>query len=198
VNIDEVVVRSISTAGGRSEAPLGGESRDCLASILGTRHRPDAVELHFNMSFEAFGKSVLCRQFRLAAGSSSSSHPSALGTLPGRSLAARQSHSRLNGSSGGGTRSGRCTLLLLAIVAEQTQFTRLLRIRAVDFLRRAIENCPISVFTSKSSAGRLCLLQEPSSFASFKRPYSTARYGMKTLDALPGSIRAATLTLLDA
>jgi hypothetical protein len=34
------------------------------------------------------------------------------------------------------------TLLLLAIIAEQTQFTQLLRILAVDFLTRTMENCP--------------------------------------------------------
>jgi hypothetical protein len=74
VNIEEVSCPvDLKQLSDGSEALPGGESRDCLASILGTRHRPDAVELHFNLSFEAFAKSVRCRQFRLAAGSSSSS-----------------------------------------------------------------------------------------------------------------------------
>ena len=44
--------------------------------------------------------SLPCACWRLISGSSHSSQPSALWTLPGRSLAARQSPSRLNSSSG--------------------------------------------------------------------------------------------------
>src|SRR5208282_3278681 len=44
--------------------------------------------------------SLPCSCWRSISGNSSSSQPSALGTLPGRSLAARQSPSRLNSSSG--------------------------------------------------------------------------------------------------
>src|SRR5260370_30650059 len=42
-----------------------------------------------------------CARYRSMIGRSTSSHPSALWTLPGRSLAARQSPSGLNTNSGG-------------------------------------------------------------------------------------------------